>query len=102
MIGLQEISFKEYTKQFYSALPDNFTYQDSPVQLYELASISRFLVTPTPLLKAQFSFLIHLTAGCFVQEVSGEVKEVYAGSVLLVAHGQTTSLLRKSEDVDGY
>lgn len=101
-MGLQEISFKEYTRQFYSALPDNFAYQDSPVQLYELASISMFLITPTPLLKAQFSFLIHLTAGSFIQEVSGEVKEISAGSVLLVAHGQTTSLLRKSKDVDGY
>lgn len=98
----KEISFKEYTKLFYSSLPENFTYQESPVQLYKLGSISKYLVTPTPLLKAQFSFLIHLTAGCFFQEVSGEIKEMLAGSVLLVAHGETTSLLSKSADVEGY
>lgn len=101
-MALKEISFKEYTKLFYSSIPDNFAYQESPVQLYKLSAISKYLVTPTPLLKAQFSFLIHLTAGCFIQEVGGEIKEMFAGSVLLVAHGETTSLLSRSQDVEGY
>lgn len=95
------ITFKEYTTLFYKGLPEGFHYQKTPVQLYDLKQISAFLKTPTTLMRAEFSFLVHLTSGHFEQQVGNEIKKVKAGSVLLAGHGQVTSLLKVSPDIQG-
>jgi AraC-like DNA-binding protein len=99
---IENISFKEYTKLFFQALPDGFSYQNTPVQIYKLDQIGPTTKTPTPLLKANFSFIAHLTAGTFEQQVGHEIKRVKPGSVLVAGFGQITSLINKSEDVDGF
>lgn len=98
----QEISFKEYVKNFLRQPPDGFTYQDSRIQVYDLFLLSKYLVFPTPLLKAQFSFMVHLTHGHFEQRVGSEIKKVFPSSVLLVAHGEVTSLIKASRNVKGF
>jgi AraC-like DNA-binding protein len=99
---IENISFKEYTKLFFKVLPDGFGYQNTPVQIYRLNQIGPTTKTPTPLLKANFSFIVHLTAGSFEQQVGHEIKRVKPGSVLIAGFGQITSLINKSEDVDGF
>jgi AraC-like DNA-binding protein len=64
--------------------------------------VAPYLKTPTDLLKAEFSFMVHLTAGYFEQQVGGEIKKVRAGSILLAGHGQITSLKHISSDIAGF
>lgn len=99
---IENITFKEYTKLFYKELPEGFSYLNTPVQSYRLNQIGPTTRTPTPLLKANFSFIVHLTAGTFEQQVGLEIKKVKAGSCLVAGFGQITSLISKSEDVDGF
>ncbi len=98
----QSITFKEYTDLFYKGIPEGFRYQSTPIQLYDLKVVAAYLKTPTPLMKAQFSFMVHLTAGYFELQVDLEIKKVSAGSVLLVGHGQITSLKYVSDDIAGF
>lgn len=96
------ITFKEYTTLFYKGLPKGFHYQQTPVQLYDLKQIASFLKTPTTMMRAEFSFMVHLTKGYFEQQVGNEIKKVNAGSVLLAGHGQVTSLLKISPEIEGF
>lgn len=99
---LKGISFKEYTRLFYTGLPEGFRYQQTAVQLYDLKQVAAFLKTPTDLMKADFSFMVHLTEGYFEQQLGREIKKVNAGSVLLAGHGQLSSLLKISPHIAGF
>lgn len=99
---IKNISFKEYTTLFYEGMPEGFRYQQTPIQLYDLKLIAPYLKTPTSLLRAEFSFMVHLTAGYFAQQVGNEIKKVCHGAVLLAGHGQITSLLHVSKDIEGF
>ncbi|WP_294276373.1 AraC family transcriptional regulator [uncultured Chryseobacterium sp.] len=97
------ITFKEFTKAYIRNFPDEFRYLQTPVQIYDMDDLSvKNLVTPTPLLKADFNFIVFATNGNFEQQVGNEIKKVSAHQALLVLQGEVTSLLRQSPDVRGY
>lgn len=98
-----DITFKEFTKTYIRNFPDKFRYLETPVQIYNVDDLfTKNIVTPTPLLKANFNFIVFTTNGNFEQQVGNEIKKVLANQALLVMQGEVTSLLRQSEDVKGY
>lgn len=98
----KEISFQQYTKKFLQNFPEDFKYQRGFIQLYNLSSLAKHSHAPTPLLKAQFSFFIHITKGNFSQQVGNKIINVSAPAVLLIAHGQPTSLIKHAENIEGF
>jgi len=97
------ITFKEFTKTYIRDFPDKFRYLDTPVQIYNVDDLfTKNIVTPTPLLKANFNFIVFTTNGNFEQQVGNEIKKVSENQALLVMQGEVTSLLRQSKNVKGY
>jgi AraC family transcriptional regulator, transcriptional activator of pobA len=97
------ITFKEFTKAYIRNFPDKFRYFETPVQIYTLENLSsNNIVTPTPLLKADFNYIVFLTNGNFEEQVGNEIKKVSANQALLVVKGEVSSILRKSENIQGY
>ncbi|TYR35837.1 hypothetical protein FXV77_12235 [Sphingobacterium phlebotomi] len=98
-----EITFKEFTKTYISDFPDKFRYLGTPLQIYTLEDLSSgSIATPTPLLKANFNFIILPTTGSFEQQVGNLIKKVSENQALLVMQGEVTSLLRKTHNIKGY
>lgn len=84
------ITFKEFTKAYIRNFPDEFRYLQTPVQIYDMDDLSvKNLVTPTPLLKADFNFIVFATHGNFEQQVGNEIKKVSAHQALLVLQGKS-------------
>lgn len=98
-----DITFKEFTKTYIRDFPDKFRYLETPVQIYNVDDLfTKNIVAPTPLLKANFNFIVFPTNGNFEQQVGNEIKKVSANQALLVMQGEVTSLLRQSKNVKGY
>lgn len=98
-----DITFKEFTKTYIKNFPDKFRYLETLVQIYNLDNLfTDNIVTPTPLLKANFNFIVFATNGNFEQLIGNEIKKVSANQALLVMQGEVTSLLQQSKNVKGY
>lgn len=98
-----DTTFKEFTKTYIRNFPDRFRYLETPVQIYDVEKLfTKNIVTPTPLLKANFNFIAFPTNGNFEQQVGNEIKKVSENQALLVVQGEVTSLLRQSKNVKGY
>lgn len=99
----KDITFKEFTKTYIRNFPDKFRYLETPVQIYTLENLSsNNIATPTPLLKANFNYIVFPTSGSFEQQVGNEIKKVSANQALLVVQGEVSSLLRKTKTIKGY
>ncbi|MDN3706809.1 helix-turn-helix domain-containing protein [Myroides ceti] len=97
------ITFKEFTKNYIRNFPDTFRYFETPIQIYKAENLfSPDILTPTPLLKANFNFIVLPTSGNFEQQVGNEIKKVSENQALLVMQGEVTSLLRQSRNVKGF
>lgn len=97
------ITFKAFTRTYIRNFPDQFRYLETPVQIYALEDLSaENIMTPLPLLKADFNYIIMLTSGKFEQQVGSEIKKISANQALLVMQGEVSSLLRHSKNIKGY
>lgn len=98
-----DITFREFTKTYIRNFPDQFRYLETPVQIYTLENLSsENIITPLPLLKADFNYIIMLTSGHFEQQVGNEIKKVSANQALLVVQGEVSALLRHSKNIKGF
>lgn len=99
---VNQISPKSFIENFMKQLPESFKWQQTPMQIYPLETVSPYLVTPTPLIQLGYNFFIYLESGSFVQQI--EVKEylVKAPAVMVVLSDTITSLKSLSKDINGY
>lgn len=102
MPAAKEISSQEYIDRFLINLPVDHRLQNTPLQAYELASLYAHLKAPTPLLKPNYSFLVHVSEGHFTQQVGTEAFYIKAPAILIVGHSYTTALLKVSKNIQGY
>lgn len=99
---VQGITPKEYIERFLVDLPEEYRFQNTPLQVYRLSSLASHLKAPTPLLKPQFNFLVHLTEGKFSQQIGTEVVNIQAPAILIVTHSFATALKKVSAASKGY
>lgn len=83
-------------------LPLDFKWQKTPVQIYPLEFLSQYLKLPTPLLRADYNFLIILNSGKYNQQIGVEDYEIDAPSVLFVPEGEAFSIKSINSDLSGY
>lgn len=99
---VEGISPDEYINQFLVDIPGEYKFQNTPVQIYELSSLLPHLRMPTPLLRPDYNFIIHLTQGEFTQQIGTDVYNIKAPSVLTILNSYTTALREVSKDISGY
>lgn len=97
------ITFEEFTQRFIEKFPEKFQYHKTPIQVYTLEGLfSKNIQTPTPLLKANFNFIVFVLEGEFQQLVGSEIKAVSSNQALLITQNEVSSLLTKSSNIKGY
>lgn len=99
---VRPITSAQYVHRFIDNLPRGYQLQNTPLQVYELASLSSYLKVPTPLLKPDYNFLVHVSEGYIKQQVGTEVITINAPAILIVSHSYATALLNVSELINGY
>ncbi len=64
--------------------------------------MSKYLVLPTPLLKADYHFLVLLSSGSFFHQIGIENYHITAPSLLFVPEGEAFSIKSIHDDLSGY
>ena len=95
-------SIHNFVQRYIKTLPTGFQWQNTPVQIYPLEFISNYLVIPTPLLKADYHFLVLLNSGSFSQQVGIEDYHVKSSSVIFVPEGEAFSIKSIHDKLSGY
>lgn len=88
--------------KFIKKLPPDFQWQKTPLQLYPLSFISRYIYVPTPLLQPDFYSLVYLHSGHFTQKIGTDTFEIKAPAVVLIPLGTIHALESISGDMRGY
>lgn len=95
-------SYNKFIEQYINTPPPGFQWQSTPAQIYPLEFISNYLIVPTPLLKADYHFIVYVSSGSFCQQVGIENYHVKAPSVLFVPEGEAFSIKSKQNDLFGF
>lgn len=89
------VTYTHFVEQYIRYLPDDFQWQSTPLQIYPLELISKYLVFPTPVLRADYHFLVYLHKGDFKQQVGIENYHINSPSILFVPEQEIFALLDK-------
>lgn len=95
-------SLKKHIGQYMTPLPNNFSIQGGPLQIYDLQAVSEFLKTPTPLLKPNYNFIIHLNEGSIGGQVGPHDMEIVANSILFIMEGHIICRQKVSDNISGF
>lgn len=93
---------KYYREKFIKNLPETFRWQKTPLQVYPLSFISKYIVLPTPLLQGDYHFLLHITSGNFKQQIGIETIETKAPAIVFIPLGTIHSLKSISKNIKGH
>jgi len=93
---------KYYREKFIKNLPETFRWQKTPLQIYPLSFISKYIVLPTPLLQGDYHFLLHITSGNFKQQIGIETIETRAPAIVFISVGTIHSLKSISKNIQGH
>ncbi|MFB6319112.1 helix-turn-helix domain-containing protein [Saccharicrinis sp. FJH54] len=99
---VKETTYTNFIYTHIKSLPSEFRWQRTPVQVYPLDFISKYLILPTPLLKADYHFIVYLSKGSFYQQVGIETYHVTSLSVLFVPEGEAFSIKSVGDDLCGF
>ena len=95
-------TYYSFIERYIKELPPEFHWQRTPVQIYPLEFLSNYLEIPTPLLQADYHFLILLNSGSFYQQVGIENYLVKSPSVLFVPEGEVFSIKSLQNKLSGF
>ncbi|VTP91739.1 helix-turn-helix domain-containing protein [Sphingobacterium daejeonense] len=91
-----------FIKRFLSAAPKNHKWQTTPLQVYPLNFVAKYLETPLPALRANNNTFIHLTKGKIDVLIGRDSYEISAPALLSVFSGTVHSLRSISGCAEGY
>ncbi len=81
---------------------DAFPFQTRAVQIYPLSIAEAFIKPPTPLFKAEYSFLLLFLAGGGQQQVDNETLELHPNDVLFIREGHLNAIKSIEAGTQGY
>lgn len=99
---VKKITYNSFIERYIKALPAGFKWQTTPLQIYPLKFIANYLILPTPLLQADYHFLVYLNEGNFSQQIGIENHDINASSVLYVPEGEVSSIKSKQNKLSGF
>lgn len=98
----KNITYSNFIEKYIRGLPADFKWQSTPLQIYPLVFIAEYLVVPTPLLKADYHFIIYLKSGTFRQQVGIEMFEIKSPSILYVPEQEIFSIISIESEISGF
>lgn len=100
--SIHSISPESFVHKFTVFGSTNILWQNTPVQIYPLSKVSKHLLTPTPLFRPTYNFLVYVRSGSFTQQVGTQTFRVQSPALLWILNGAITSIRSISEDIEGY
>ena len=95
-------TIKCFKEKFIKNVPSTFHFQETPVQIYPLSVIKKYLVVPFPLISLDYNILILLKSGSIIQQINTELIKVNTPSVIFISEGTAFSMHSISDDIKGY
>ncbi len=95
-------TYNNFIDKYIKSLPAGFKWQNTPLQIYPLEFISNYLILPTPLLIADYHFIVYTNAGQFEHQIGIENHTVNAPSVLFVPEGEAFAIKSKRNELSGF
>lgn len=95
-------TYNNFIDRYIRTLPPGFKWQITPLQVYPLEFISNYLIIPTPLLRADYYFIVYLNKGSFKQQIGIKNYDVKAPSILYVPEGEAFSIKSKKNELSGF
>ena len=95
-------TYKSFIDRYLTNLPSGFKWQTTPLQVYPLEFTSNHLALPTPLLQADYHFIVYLNKGGFSEQIGIENYDIKAPSVIFVQEGETFSIKYKEQELSGF
>ena len=102
MISGKLITSGYYRERFVKDLPETFRWQNTPLQAYPVSVLSKHLSIPTPLLRGDYNFLVHISSGTYQQQLGIELFDIAAPALIFVASGTIHSLKSVSKNIKGH
>lgn len=99
---VESITHNKHIEKYMTSLPVGLHIQKSPIQIYPLEKVVKYLKYPTPLLKPQYNFIIHITNGQITGQVGTEKVNVGKGSIILMMANRIIARNKVSDDLKGF
>ncbi|MFC0878489.1 helix-turn-helix domain-containing protein [Saccharicrinis sp. FJH2] len=98
----QNTTYNNFIESYIKKLPTGFKWQNTPLQIYPLEFISKYLILPTPLLQADYHFFVYLNKGEFNHQVGIETYNIKAPAILYVPEGEAFSIKSVKDELVGF
>ena len=96
------VTFERFVDRYLDSPADAFAFQQSAVQVYPLSLAVARMKPPTPLFRAEYSFLLLFQAGGGQQQVDNETLDLHANDVLFIREGHLNAIRSIDEGTRGY
>ena len=96
------VTFERFVDRYMDPNAGAFVFQAGAVQIYPLSIASSRIKPPTPLFRAEYSFLLLFLAGGGKQQIDNEVVELNPNDVLFIREGHLNAINSIHPDTEGY
>lgn len=96
------VTHERFVAQYMDAIAEVSVFQASEIQIYPLSIASSRIKLPTPLFRAEYSFLLLFSEGGGKQQVDNEILDLNPNDVLFIREGHLNSIKSIDSNTDGY
>jgi AraC-like DNA-binding protein len=96
------VTFEGFVDRYMDTRPAAFAFQARPIQVFPLSVAEARIKPPTPLFKAEYSFLLLFRAGGGRQQVDNETLDLAANDVLFIREGHLNAIKSIAPGTEGY
>lgn len=99
---MENTSSEIFRNRYIAQLPDNFQWQETPVQIYPFEFISQYILFPTPILRSDYYYIVYLNKGRYQQQIGSETYTLQAPSVVFAPEGTAYAIKAMNKKLSGY
>lgn len=99
---MKNTSVEIFRQKYLAQLPDDFQWQETPVQIYPFEFISQYILLPTPLLKSDYYYIVYLNHGKYQQQIGSEIYNLKAPSLVFAPEGTIYAIRTLDKKVSGF
>jgi hypothetical protein len=96
------VTLEGFVERYMDPRPAAFAFQAQPIQVYPLSVAEARIQPPTPLFKAEYSFLLLFRAGGGQQQVDNETLDLQPNDVLFIREGHLNAIKSILAGTEGY
>lgn len=99
---IENISHITFRKRFMTSIPEGFSWQQTPVQVYPLSIMSDHVKTPTPLLKTEEYLVVCLEKGAYEHQLGSVITRVQSPAIVFIQAREFYAVKQIEDNLKGY